>query len=84
MKNKVLINIYVVSLDETYEIYIPVNESVNKILESTIKLVIEFSDSSFVDNAEHFFVDPDTMQIYNEANLVRDTNIRNGKLLLLV
>ena len=47
MKNKVLIRVYVVSLDDMYELYIPTNESIKKILELVIKLVSDFSDSDF-------------------------------------
>ena len=39
MKNKVLINVYVPALDEKYELFISVNESINKNLELIIILL---------------------------------------------
>ena len=33
MKNKILIYVYVPTLDETYEVYIPVNESIKVVSE---------------------------------------------------
>lgn len=84
MKNKVLIRVYVVSLDETYEIYIPVNETINKILELVNKLVADFSDSDFNPEEQRLLIDSDTSTPYSENSIVRDTNIRNSKLILLI
>lgn len=84
MKNKVLIRVYVVSLDDMYELYIPTNESIKKILELVIKLVSDFSDSDFDPEAQRILIDAETSTPYSEGSLVRDTNIRNSKLVLLV
>ena len=84
MKNKVLINLFVPSIDNIYEIYIPVNESVNKILELMIKTVVDLSDGTFDLRQTHYLMDADTGLIYNDAQIIRDTNINNSKKLVLI
>ena len=84
MKNKVLINVYVPSLDENYETYIPVNESINTILELICKTVFDLSDSNFNIDSTHYLLDPDTANVYLKKQIVRDTNIINSKKIILI
>ena len=84
MKNKVLIYVYVPTLDSTYEIYIPTNESISVIIELIEKVIEGLSDNLFDSSAKHCLFDPDTSMVYSEKNIVRDTNIRNSKQLILV
>lgn len=84
MKNKVLVKVYVPSVDVEYEIYIPTNETINKVLELIIKSVSELSDDNLDLNQKHYLLDPETSIIYENANIVRETNIKNSKKLILI
>lgn len=84
MKNKVLVNVYAPNLDESYEIYIPVNESVYKVLQLVLKMIYELSDSNFDMDKKHYLCDPDTLTIYEPWFIVRDTNISNDKKIILI
>jgi len=84
MKNKVLINVYVPSIDNTYEMYVPINESVNKVLELIIKSIKQLSDSNFESNISHYLLDPDTGCIYPNYEIMRNTNIENSKKIVLL
>lgn len=84
MKNKVLIKIYVPTIDEEYELYIPINESVKKVMELIINSVYELSDSSLDKNVDHYLMDPNTSSIYNYSQIIRETNIRNSKKVVLI
>ena len=84
MKNKILISVYVPSLDETYEIYIPVNETIKVVLDLISKTIFDLSDSNFNPNEKHYLLDSDTSNIYLKSNLVRDTNIINSKMIVLI
>ena len=84
MKNKILIEIYVPSIDEEYEIYIPTNESIKKVLELIVKSVFELSDSNLSLEQQHYLLDPDTSSIYMNDQIIRDTNIKNSKKIILV
>lgn len=84
MKNKVLVKVYVPSIDEEYEIYIPTNESIKKVLELIVKSVYELSDSNLNQEVNHYILDPDTSNIYMNDQIIRDTNIKNSKKIILI
>lgn len=84
MKNKVLVKVYVPSIDESYEIYIPTNESIKKVLELIIKSVYELSDSNLDQDNKHYILDPDTSIVYTSNQIIRETNIKNGKRIILI
>ena len=84
MKNKVLVIIYVPNINEKYEIYIPTNETVSKVVELISKTIYELSDSCFDLSKEHFLLDPENSNIYSRGQIVRDTNIKNSKKLILI
>ena len=84
MKNKILISVYVPTLDETYEVYIPSNETIKVILELISKTISDLSDSDFNPDDKHYLLDADTLSIYLKSQIVRDTNITNSKKIVLV
>ena len=84
MKNKVLVKVYVPCIDEEYEIYIPINESINKVLELIVKSVYELSDSNLAQERKYYLLDSDNSTVYNNEQIVRDTNIKNSKRLILI
>lgn len=84
MKNKILVKVYVPSIDEEYEIYIPTNETINKVLELIIKSISELCDDNLDLGVKHYLLDPATSLIYEVSNIVRDTNIKNSSKLILV
>ncbi len=84
MKNKVLVEVYVPSIDEKYEIYIPTNETIKKVLELLIKSIYELSDSNLNQEEKHYILDPDTSTTYTNDQIIRDTNIKNSKKIILI
>ena len=84
MKNKVLVTIYVPTIDEQYEIYIPVNETIDKVMQLIVKSIHELSDSNFIETNKHYILDPCTSIIYENSEIIRDTNIKNSKKLILI
>lgn len=83
MKNKILINIYVPKLLETYNVYIPVNERIVKIQELLVKAINELSDNSFPLDEQHYLIDSSTGQVFRGGEIVKDTTIRSGKNIIL-
>ena len=79
-ENKVLVNLYILSLGMNFEIYIPVNEKVgniSKLINNTM-----FDSIDMVKNFSILNVEDGTC--YKGNVLVRNTNIKNGTRLLLV
>ncbi len=80
LDNKVLINLYILSLGIDYEVFFPVNEKVGNItrlLNTTMFDSINFEKNCTLLNAE-------TGVVYNNNELVRNTDIRNNTKLILL
>lgn len=68
---------------EEYEIYIPVNERVSKIKELIINIIYELSDNVLLKDVPYSLIDPDTGHVYENSMIIRETDIRNTKRLVL-
>ena len=84
MMNKVLIKLYVPTLGENYDIYIPVNEMVWKVNRLIVKLISDMSNDNFSIDKDYALINIDTGMIYNNNNIIINTDIRNASRLLLV
>lgn len=69
-------------MDE-YQIFIPVNERIIKIKELLINSLIDLSDNQLDKTKNYNLIDPDTGVIYDNNLIVRDTNIKNSKKIIL-
>ena len=83
MKNKILIKLIVPSLNDEFEIFVPVNERISKVKELLVKSIKDISDSAFDDTRLYSLLDPDTGTIYDSRLPIRDTNIKNSKKVIL-
>ena len=80
LDNKVLVNIYILSLDENMEMFLPVNEkigNVSRLLNTTLFDSIDFERNTTLLNVN-------TGEIYNNNVLIKKTDIRNGTMLMLI
>ena len=84
MKNKILIRVYAPSIDEEYEIYIPTNETINKVIELIAKSICELSDENLNLKVTHKLIEPENGSINENSSIVRDTNINNCKKTILI
>ena len=84
MKNKILIKVYILCLAEEFELYIPTNESIKGIINLIIKSVFELSDGRLNINDVYCLLESETNTLYPYSLIVRDTNIKNGKKLILI
>lgn len=78
-ENKVLVSLYVVSLDKKFEIYFPVNEKIGNILTLIKKSLFETDV-----NKNIILLNLRSGNVYKSNDLVRNTDIKNGANLILV
>ena len=79
-ENKVVVNLYIVSLSKNFEIFVPINEKVGnivKLLSSTLFDSIDFSRNNTIMNM-------DSGVCYKNNDIVRNTDIRNDTKLILL
>ena len=84
MKNKVLIKVIVPETDDSFDIFIPINEVIWKIKKFIIKGISDLSSGIVSVNDDYCFMNLDTSVIYDNNQIVIDTDIRNATELVLL
>lgn len=83
MKNKILIELVVPELEETYNIYIPINKTVGSIINLLAKAITELTNNVYQINNATTIYNADTKETYKMDAVIYDTDIRNGTKLVL-
>lgn len=83
MENKVLIKLIMFDIDECFDIFIPVNEIIWKIKKLIIKSISDITNISLDINNEYILINKDNSKIYDNNEIVINTDIRNGTELIL-
>ena len=79
-ENKVLVNLYILSLGKNYEIYVPVNEKIGN-----ISKLINTSMFDSIDTTKNYaLLNIEDGTRYKDNDIIRNTNIKNGTRLLLI
>lgn len=84
MNNKILILVYVPSLEASFEFYIPINRKIGTIKNTLIEFIQNEYGFAIKDTGSVLIIDKETGDILNEDIFVYDSNIRNGTKILLI
>lgn len=84
MDNKVLVRLTIVGIDETFDMFLPVNELVWKIKKLILKSVSDLTGYIFNLNDDYTLLNRKTSQIYSSNTTIIETDIRNDTELLLL
>ena len=84
MKNKVLIKLIVPMMDRSFDLFIPVNESIGRIKKMIVNSIVDITRVQLVENKEYILINKDTAETYDNNKIVIDTNIRNATELVLL
>lgn len=81
--NKLLISIEVPSIEQNYDLFIPINKKMGTIKKYVIKSIHELSGGILLEKQYSFF-DIDTGIKYQNNVYVRDSGIKNGARIIIV
>lgn len=84
MNNKVLVKLYLLELDTSYDVFIPVNEIIWKIKKLLIKSVSDLSNITFNSALSCELLNMNNGKVYANNDIVIQTDIRNGAELVLL
>ncbi len=84
MKNKVLVHLKVPEIDETYDIFVPINIRIGTLVGLITKSVNELSGNVFELKEGRSLYNTENSKEYDYNMLVRETNIRNGTTVVLM
>ena len=82
--NKVLVELIVPSIDMTYNVFFPINRRIGNVIGLLNKSLTEITNGLYLGNEFNELYDSSTGSVYNINSLVRETNIRNGSVVILL
>lgn len=84
MKNKVLIKLIVPEVSESYDLFIPVNEYIWRIVKLLVKAVCDLSDNALDIGKDYYLINIENNTIYQNNQIVINTDIRNSSKIMLI
>ena len=84
MEYKVLIKLYLPEIEQTFDMYIPVNRSVGQVISLLNKAVNSETLGTYPVRNNIRLINKRTFQIYDQTQLVRSTDIKNGTELVMI
>lgn len=84
MENKILIKLTLPEFDSSFDIFIPVNEIIWKIKKMILKCACDLTNIQIDQSKEYILLNKDTCKVYNENEIIIDTDIRNSTELILI
>lgn len=82
--NKVLVKVYVLRLDEEYEVFLPPNKKVSDIICMLVRSLFELTNGMFPLNYQNLLFDRDEGEFFDPNKSLLDAGIDNGKKLILL
>mgnify|MGYP003291024832 CR=1 FL=1 len=80
--NKILINLYVLALDKQFELFIPVDEKIGNIVNLVDKNLISLLKRGKI--KQFVLLNLYSGSIYQNNDIIRNTDIKNGTKLILI
>lgn len=77
--NKFLIDLYVLALDKHFELFIPIDEKVGNIVKLLDKSLL-----TMINDKKFCLLNVYTSTVYNNNDIVRNTDIKNGTKIILM
>ena len=82
--DQILVNIYVLTIDDNFDMFIPINENVSNLITKIQKSIYELSNEEYVINPNAVLYNGIDGKIINPNNIVKFSGLTNGSRLLLV
>lgn len=83
MNEKILVMIYVPTLEQEYDMYIPIVKKIGVVKKLIMDVIEEASEGNFINDGCKFLYDKITGEKLNENEFVKNSNIKNGSKLIL-
>ncbi len=81
--DKILVSIYVLSIDENYDVLLPINLKMMEALDLIQNIIVELSNNNYEKHDNAMLINGDSLAINNE-NVVRLSGLTNGCKVILV
>ena len=82
--NELLVKLYVPTIDQQYDIWLPINKKIDTIITLLVKAVNEFTKGYYTPSKMPYLYDKVTTNAFDINLRVIDTEIRNGTELIMI
>lgn len=82
--NKVLVKLYVPTIGEKYDIWIPANRSVYSVIKLITKAIFELTDGEYDPKKLPLLYDKRTANLYDINETIEKSEITNGSEIILI
>ena len=82
--NKVLVKLYVPIMEEQYDVWLPINRKIYKVIRLLAKAIYEFSGGYYKPSNMPMLYDKISAKPYDINLSVKENNIRNGTEIVLI
>ena len=83
MNNKILIELEIPLIEKRYDLFIPINKKIGTVKNLIENALVELTDSAYVPKDDSNFYSKETGEIFDVNKTVRDTNLRNGSIMII-
>ena len=84
IENKVLVSLDVPILEKKYDVYFPVNRKMHNVIKMLKSALFDLSNGSFNVEQNYVLYNKENGMAYDMNTLVRDTDIRNGSMVIML
>lgn len=84
MNNKILVEIYVPTIEKEYDVFIPINKRVGTIKQIFEKLIAESSENGYIAKEDTNLYSKETGLPYDVQLIIKDTDLKNGSKIVLI
>ena len=84
IENKVLVSLIVPVLEKRYDVYFPVNRKVHNVIKMLKPSLFNLSNGAFNEEEDYVLYNKENGVAYDMNMLVRDTDIRNGSMIIML
>ena len=81
--NKILITVYVLSLDESYDVLVPINLKMTEVFDLIQNTISELSSNNYVKHDDVYLLNKDG-KVINKNNMARLSGLTNGCRVVLI
>ncbi len=83
MEYKVLIKLYVPEIEQSFEMYIPINKTVSQVVILLNKLINNITNGVYPIKKNIYLYNRRIIETYDMSAVIRNTDIRNGTELVI-
>lgn len=83
-ESKVLVSLNVPVLEERYDVYFPVNRKIHNVIKMLKSSLYDLSNGAFNKEVDYVLYNKENGLVYDMNMLVRDTDIRNGSMIIML